>query len=241
MKKFLTPALIAVAALALTGCANETTASPVPAKTASTEVSASPSSTPSATEAVWNTFTSEDGVFSFKYPADWTTEATYPEPTPERQKRIEVAVRDSSGATVASLSTGATGLGGACENLYPFTALDTKDLDLPHDPIADTSGFTTPRFQFSAIENPNGVTASIGILNIVNQAETCMIYNVFALPEGNPYGLVSFGDQFQSGSEGDHSALVPTFANLDEARAFMETDNYKKLKTMFTSLTVTEN
>ncbi len=241
MKRLIVPALVAAAALALTGCANDTTASPVPAKTGTPQPSKTPSITPSPTETAWNSFSTEDGYFSFKYPADWTVEASYPEPAFEDQKAVDIRVNDAKGQTVANLSSGGLGFGSPCGTPYPFTALDTAEMNLPHDTVTASSEATTPRFQFSAIEYPSGVSASMGIINFINPTEACQFWNVYASPKSDPHYYVSFADQIKGGVEGASTPLVPTFANLDEARAFMETDNYKKLKTLFTSLTVTEN
>lgn len=93
-----------------------------------------PSATPTQERvAAWETFTTDDGVFSFEHPAEWTVEATRPDTGFAENNVWDVKVMDASGTVAASLTSGNGGIGGACggEQVVPITVIDSQDMTLP--------------------------------------------------------------------------------------------------------------
>ena len=176
-------------------------------------------------------FTSEDGKASFVLPEGWTAKDV-PVGTPG-YPGSGITVSDESGKAVASFQHGAAGgLGGACTaGAYKITELDSGASSLTA-PWAVERGV---RYSYRVMDKTSlgkGFSYQLGLVDkdSGSDKDNCLMYTVVT---GTPTGILSFADRaVQDPAE-------PTFASMGEARAYVETPVYKKLKAMIQSLKIT--
>jgi hypothetical protein len=175
-------------------------------------------------------FVSEDGKASFVVPEGWTAKDVqvgmpdYP--------ASGITVSDETGRTVANFQHGAAGgLGGACPGeKYRMTELDTATSSL-NAQWAMSAGV---RFSYRVLDQTSvgkGLSYQVGLVDKSSGQvqDTCLMYSVVT---GTPKGILSFADRaVQDPAE-------PRFASMAEARAYMETPEYRKLKAMIRSLKI---
>lgn len=122
-----------------------------------------------------------------------------------------------------------------------YVELDSIPVDVPVD--ADTPGTTSPRFVYRVVTG-TGLKASFGITSLPagTAVDGCTEYHhLESLPNGT---MLAVSDHFQFNglAAGWLSTLTtsvtPTFASLDEARAFMGTDEYQTYKRMLSSVRI---
>jgi hypothetical protein len=176
-------------------------------------------------------FVSEDGKASFVLPQGWTAKDV-PVGTPD-YPGSGITVSDEAGKTVANFQHAAAGgLGGACPNeKYTMTELDTGLSSI----TADWAVQRGVRFSYRVLDRTpagQGVTYQVGLVDKDSSPvqDTCQI---IAVVTGTPRGILSF-----TGAGAGGSATEPTFAGMAEARAYLETPEYKKLKGMIQSLQI---
>jgi|GEM_PF-2235803 len=183
-------------------------------------------------------YTSPDGRVSFNYPAAWTVQ-TKESSTPGA---VNLAVKDASGKKLAELAFGTQGggLGGSCGQYVPYTVLDYAEVPLPYNEAFE--GVITPRFAYRAMESNGKVLASYGLTSTVGGADgkACLIYNVVNGPEESPIYMFASGLQMTAGlSDADAKAAgVLVFNTMDEAVAYRNSEEYKQVKAMITSLKI---
>ncbi|MCU1547717.1 MAG: hypothetical protein JWO29_668 [Arthrobacter sp.] len=218
-------------------------ATPVPDVAPSASVSGTAAALPTAPAPVppaeeWRTFRSPGGKVSFEYPPDWNVAAPK---GAAGSPAVDVDVSDADGMVVASLHYGPSGgIGGTCRGAVPYAVLDSVELALPYNAAgADT---IPPRFAFRSLQEPGRITASYGITSSLagRNGKSCMFYNVVSGPAESP--LYSFADAFQvnvggAGEAGDRKG-AKTFATVEEAKAYMQTAEYRNAKRMITSLKI---
>lgn len=229
-----TAALVTAAAIAgsLSACAASEPAKPTsqPAPT-TTEAS-------KLTETPWHRFSDERFPHTFELPDGWTTEEV---PTTYAEYGLyQFSVLDPDGQAQLTFSTQVTGLGGACTGAYED--LDPQELDsqplglvgyVPAAQDASLPPLTPPHFAYRASQLDGRVVTSIGVDN-QTPPTYCFYYNLLATETGS----VLFADRLQvsSAPAGDPADEPREFATMDEARAFMQTEEYRTLKRIFTSL-----
>jgi hypothetical protein len=176
-------------------------------------------------------FVSQDGQASFVLPEGWTAKDV-PVGTND-YPGSGIAVSDEAGKAVASFQHGAAGgLGGACtDGNYKITELDSGTSSLA-DGWAVQRGV---RFSYRVMDRTSlgqGFSYQLGLVDNVSGSvqDSCLMYTVVT---GTPRGILSFADRaVQEPAE-------PRFASMAEARAYLETPGYKKLKAMIQSLQIT--
>ena len=176
-------------------------------------------------------FTSGDGKASFVLPEGWTAKDV-PAGTPD-YPGTEIAVSDETGKPVASFQhSAAGGLGGACpEGTYKITELDGGPSSLA-EAWAVQRGV---RFSYRVMDKTalgQGLSYQLGLVDkdSGSVSDNCLMYT---LVTGTPTGILSFADRAVQ------DAAEPTFTSMAEARAYIETQEYKKLKDMIKCLEVT--
>lgn len=176
-------------------------------------------------------FVSQDGKASFVLPQGWTAKDVTVG-TPD-YPGSGIRVTDGAGKTVADFVHGAVGgLGGACtDGTHKITELDTASSSL----TADWAAQRAVRFSYRVMDQTSdgeGLSYQVGLVDKSSGSvqDNCLMYTVVT---GTPRGMLSFADRaVQNASE-------PRFASVAEARAYMETPEYLKLKAMIRSLQIT--
>jgi hypothetical protein len=175
-------------------------------------------------------FVSEDGKASFVLPEGWTAKDV-PVGTPD-YPGSGIAVSDDAGKAVARFQhVAAGGLGGACnDGKFKITELDSGASSL----TADWAVGRAVRFSYRVMDKTplgQGFSYQLGLVDKSSggTADSCLMYT---LVTGTPRGILSFADRAVQ------DAAEPTFASMAEARAYLETPGYKKLKAMIQSLKI---
>jgi hypothetical protein len=175
-------------------------------------------------------FVSQDGQASFVLPEGWTAKDV-PVGTPD-YPGSGIAVSDDAGKAVARFQhVAAGGLGGACnDGKFKITELDSGASSL----TADWAVGRAVRFSYRVMDKTplgQGFSYQLGLVDKSSggTADSCLMYT---LVTGTPRGILSFADRAVQ------DAAEPTFASMAEARAYLETPGYKKLKAMIQSLKI---
>lgn len=172
----------------------------------------------------------DEGRASFNLPLGWTAEDV-PVGTPE-YPASGIRVTDETGKVVANFQHGAAGgLGGACpDEKYRMAELDSATTSL-NAQWAMSAGV---RFSYRVLDQTSvgkGISYQVGLVDKDSGQvqDTCLMYTVVT---GTPKGILSFADRAVQG------AGEPRFASMAEARAYMATPEYRKLKGMVRSLQI---
>ncbi|WP_026554153.1 hypothetical protein [Arthrobacter sp. 35W] len=174
-------------------------------------------------------FTSQAAKVRFSLPTGWTTSDVPMGNSNVPASGIDVA--DERGKTVARLAYGSGGgLGGACGQTYPVTELDTSFAG-PYSSWALERGV---RFSYRVLDQTfsgKGLLYGLGLVDKDSGGLGANCSNTFyTLVTGAPRGSLSFtGLPAAGGAE-------PVFATMQEARAYMASSEYSKLKEMIVSL-----
>ena len=233
--------------------ANTSTATPSAASSVSPTPTATPSPTPSASPASpatsgvaqpitpsepaapsaaeWERYSNPSARLSFDLPPGWTViEKKVDGATPS----VQLDVANEQGIRIAGLEhANSGGLGGACgPEPVPLLTLDSGSVDIPYRASARPGA---PEFSFRVLDGTgigSKVRGSLGLNQPdPQQLQSCMYYNMVS----SPVATLSFATQFQVNLS-DTKGLA--FDSVDEAKAYMATDEYAQLKRMFTSLSL---
>lgn len=242
----------ATAALALTallvGCAGA--AGPIDAPTAAPTPSESPSATPieSASETPapgagvidttgWLDFATDDGSIAFRYPTDWTLDAQSERLAPdEGRDDAEPWERWMDSATLTAPNGQQLlqmhdfmDIGGACgDDVAPLEVLasepfEAQGLSGESSAIATVAlGTSDDRWRVGV-----GITDEAALPD-----EACKVYFVFSSSDGG----VGMGTHLQLDASGEDTLW--TVDSLDDARAYMETDEYATILEILRSVEV---
>lgn len=234
-------------AIGATGCAGSsapdqappakraTTASPTQAPQATVTPTPTETPTPTPTETPapkpWHRFTDDRMPYSFDVPPGWTV---VEQPAAgAKSGYLQFLVNDDQGNRQLYFSNMVSGLGGTCENAPTLLVeeLDTQAATIPgYTPLASAPvSLGAPRFVYRAMQTHAGVVASLALTD-EQMPPACFLYNLL-----NPAaGTMAFADALQV------SAEYPPhlFASMDEAKAYVQTDDYQTLKRILLSLRV---
>lgn len=124
-----------------------------------------------------------------------------------------------------------------------YVELDSVPVDVPAN--SGASGTGTPRFVYRVVQGTT-LKASFGLTALApgTASDSCTeFHHINSTPEGTTLA-VSDHYQFNGLAPGWLStattSLTPTFASLEEARAFMATEQYRTYKRMFTSVRIVQ-
>lgn len=229
------------AALLLSACAPspEPTPEPTTSKPApkpSPEPTTAPAPEP---EAQWERFSDSRTVGSFEVAPGWrVVESEESEPEHEL---FRFDIVDEDGDLQLRYARKVMGLGGGCggdgsgpdeTSFLTVTDLETVPVEIPGyvrhgDPVPGT---TPTQFTYRAIENSHaeGVFATMAVSDTSLGAPYCFYYNLLQTESA----YVSFADTLQVSI----SDATKHFDTMDEARAFMQTEDYENAKRMLLSL-----
>jgi len=176
-------------------------------------------------------FLSEAAQASFALPTGWTAKdvpagnAEFP--------ASGIAVSDETGKEVATFYHGAGGgLGGGCgPEKYTATELDSASSSL----TADWAVARQVRFSYRVLDQTSvgkGFSYQVGLVDESSGqlSNSCLMYSVVT---GTSRGSLSFADRASKGPG------EPVFQSMAEAKAYMGTPEYRKLKEMIRSLQLT--
>ncbi|WP_425843853.1 hypothetical protein [Agrococcus sp. TSP3-2-1] len=225
MTHAVTIAAAVAALLALTGCAGAAApapSEPAPSFTAAPSASAptDPSAEPSASAAPpvmtddWLEYASSDGSVSFRYPPTWTLEATAePHPDPDELPWEAATLTAPNGQELLRMAQ-FPDIGGSCEAPLAFDVLAVEPAaSMPFEQEDDAVIATV------AVPIGERWEMGIGITSTTRSAGAgCQLYFV-GMSSAHP---VSMGTHFSMPRE-DPLWMVDS---LDDARAYMETDEY---------------
>lgn len=230
-------------ALLFTGCGPQggptTTSSPSPTVTSPTPTgtttavptatgSPNPTGTAPASDA-WTSYTTADGQLTFDHPAAWSVRDPAGE-LPEGGGAF-AEVTNEAGRPLATLRTNMA-VGSTCMDRYPYSVLDSEELpDLMQGEAAprfvyetrgndETPGpADTPAASYgiTSVPAPTGDSASC-IFHFFNWPPTAAMFGAFYNPENN----------VTPGAE--------SLPYLEQAKKYMETDEYADIRRMITSL-----
>ncbi|WP_336992268.1 hypothetical protein [Leucobacter sp. VD1] len=144
---------------------------------------------------------------------------------------LAFSLLDMQGHAQLSYSPQVSGLGGACTPELPVLAIEELDQEpLESSTELDPSGTAPVSFVYRASQLADRVVTSLSISNQQPQ-RSCMYYNLVQLPDG----MMAFADTLQIDSAEPGPNPARTFATMDEARAFMKTEEYATLKRVLLS------
>lgn len=259
--KILCPGLTLSLAVALSGCTGGPGRVPAPIDTSTTTQSPASTSTPSPLSQTPSapapasggstlqagplpTSSQNDAVktyahnqVSFAYPADWTV---------VRESSTSVQVLDEHQQRVASFAAdipqGASPCGMSAAHII---TLEEIPLNLPMSTKVKGIAYAAPHFAFTLIEGAK-IWGTMAITGFEQTADGigCYVSNKIVGPEDST-GDYSFGDCVvldmegrRTGRLGYVTTTIPEFASVDDAKAFMKTPYYAKLKNMLISLRI---
>ncbi|MFD5278916.1 hypothetical protein ACFWIX_15335 [Pseudarthrobacter sp. NPDC058362] len=227
-----TLAAAAVAAGILVATSLEPIAAPAPASepvaTQSASAIASTSAAPTPTPAGWERYSNQSAGVAFDLPPGW---AVIEHSVDGAAPSVRLDVQNEQGAKVASMIHAQPGgLGGACgPEAVPLLTLDSAPVTVPY---RAAEGAAAPEFSYRVLNGTGsglGVNGSVGLSQPDQQASAaCMYYNTVS----SPVGTLSFASQFQVNLGGE--GMV--FASVAEAKAYVATGEYARLKRMMVSL-----
>ncbi|MEI6850927.1 MAG: hypothetical protein WCK26_03095 [Candidatus Saccharibacteria bacterium] len=183
----------------------------------------------------YKTFTDDVYKASFKYPDTWTLTSIDVPMAEDQYWNRSLEVKNENGESVAKLILGLSGIGGTCmgeDGVEVKTTYSVLDSSLSSIKAVKS---VSASFLVSASNNGMaGYSASYGLTDTytkVGDYQVCMYYNTFEsnLKDANGYSyLVVFGNGFSNDKY---------FATLDDAKKYIQSDEYKEIKKMLLSLT----
>ncbi|MGX9901688.1 hypothetical protein ACW0JT_20675 [Arthrobacter sp. SA17] len=181
--------------------------------------------------ATWKNYTSQNGLGSFDYPDHWIVAS--------REDGRYSDVVNEQGRTLLTLGFGQTrNIPNVPGNCPPFTVLDSTPMSFPSDRQGQRA--IQPQFIFrvrdvSRLTEPGTSAPFTANLGIADESwgvdgTTCDPQNVVS---GLPSGEYFFAQNYYTGDSSDLK-----FSSMEEARAYMETEEFKTLKRIVTSLKI---
>lgn len=203
-----------------------TSAVPSPTATATTTAAAPATSAPAT--AGWTKYTTTDGDLTFEYPSAWKIK----DPAGELAQGggVFLTVSNEKGKLIATLRTNMS-VGSTCTERYPYGVLDTEPLP------ALAQGGQTPKFIFESRSDPTATDPAkmnpmaYGIMTgpEPSGADACPIFHFFTWPPN----AAQFSGAY---NPFDTTAGGTPNPGVDTPQAYMETQEYKDIKKMITSL-----
>ncbi|MGM1028859.1 MAG: hypothetical protein ACQEWM_03170 [Actinomycetota bacterium] len=192
--------------------------------------SATPDPTPAADPmADWQLIQPQSGRTQFRIPADWSADVTFAEV--DGEPADGVVVRRPDGQAQLRFSQVPGDVGGSCGERPQSEVLDMQSLSLDADePTA--FGAVAAELQDGRWIFGMGVTAE----RQLQEPLGCPFYFITGGPAEavEPSGLLTFATESQLSGTGD--AAVWIVDSLDDARAYLETEEYATLKQILLSL-----
>lgn len=218
----------------LAGCAPQAGTPTTPGSPGGTATSATspPTTTPTTTStatAAWTSFTTADGELTFDHPAAWSVRDPAGELPEGGGAFAEVA--NQAGKPLATLRTNMA-TGSTCMERTPYSVLESQEL-----PALAQNG-ATPLYIFETRGNDatpgpaDTPAAAYGIQTspLPTGPTACPIFHFFTWPPT----AAMFGAFFSP--ENNVTPGAESLPYLEQARKYAQTDEYRDLKKMITSL-----
>lgn len=180
----------------------------------------------------WKTYKTDQYNISFKYPSDWTVgnpkyiNKDYP------YVSRSVEIKNIHNDVVANLTLGVSGLGGVCGDILPtYSVLETEAVDIKSQKPVTLSFITMESNRYQGKYDVHyGLT---DVYTKKGDFKGCMIYILYNSGITGIKGLendysINFGTSISS---------PPTFDSLQDAKEYLKSDEYVKVKKMIKSLT----
>lgn len=196
---------------------------------------------PAETAVKTKTFTSKEKGISFKYPGNWTVVETPSEGNTDAYYGTSISLANETGKELALLQTGG-GLGGSCPDTEPFQTANT----LINQPTT-VQGLAATSFGYTIVASDDGTYGvAFGLadqdkLKSGEESVKCpaMSVNYDYIVKTNDPALAQlmFGLWYSAGN-----TMMPylTFDTFDEAKAYIESTEFKTIETTIKSLTIAE-
>jgi len=186
-------------------------------------------------------FRSKDHNIAFNYPEDWSVAEQVEDGNTAEWYASVVKVLDAQGKETAHLATGGQ-IGGLCSEDAPLIPIST----IIKDPL-ELKGIGKTNFGYTIIETAaNNYGIAFGLLKddlpFGNDSVKCpgmsVNYRYYVTSETKALGGITFGLWYaEAQQEGDPSAHQ-IFKSLDEAKAYAQSDEFKKIMEMIKSLSI---
>jgi len=189
----------------------------------------SPNAPGAAPASAWTSFTTADGQLTFDHPAAWGVRDPAGE-LPEGGGAF-AEVTNAAGKPLATLRTNMA-VGSTCMDRYPYSVLDSEELPR----LIQAQG--TPRFVYEtrgneAAPGPAGTpAAAYGITSVpapTGDSASCIFHFFNWPPTAAMFGAFFNPDNNVTPGAGS----LPT---LEQAKRYLQTDEYKDIRRMITSL-----
>jgi hypothetical protein len=207
-----------------------TSATSIPTSTATTTADGTPGATGTApAPAAWTSFTTADGELTFDLPAAWSVRDPAGE-LPEGGGAF-AEVTNQAGKPLATLRTNMA-TGSTCMERFPYSVLESQELP------ALTQKGSAPVYVFEtrgdeAMPGPADTpAAAYGIQTsaLPTGDSACAIFHFFTWPPT----AAMFGAFFSP--ENNVTPGAESLPYLEQARKYAQTDEYRDIKRMITSL-----
>jgi hypothetical protein len=238
MKKLLVAAAVSMMVLSLSSCewfsnlkpsTPPTSTPPVP-----TYIPPSPSQSTTPPETAWVRYYVEDSGASFLLPPGWSARNSIDKDWGDLVD-YTATVSDSQSKQQLIYIQEPGGIGPSCQpgSQIPITEVDSEEFDIPGyavtNPFAYLYSWTPPKFTFRVIEEqPGQFRGSLGLNDLVLIGDCLYANGLFGPAKGTE---IVFADTFILNGFSGH-----LFSSLDDASAYMDTEEYKILKRILMSL-----
>ncbi|CEA09508.1 hypothetical protein BN1051_02878 [Arthrobacter saudimassiliensis] len=174
--------------------------------------------------AQWSTYTTADRRLAFEYPGDWSVSAVEPLAN-DPDGGVSVRVRDGAGRIIAALDTGLI-VGQECSP--PAEPTQYTEYEARPMPDLTASGGTQQRFVYHSVDPAEGPSkATYAVVSGAEETGQCGLFDFFRLTE-------SSGGRFMGEFVSGQPPESPEF--LEEAAAYPQTEEYRDVLRMLTSL-----
>lgn len=189
-------------------------------------------------------FKAKDAHVTFSYPENWTVKETPSIDSTAEWYVTDIKVLNENGETVAILATGGQ-FGGACDETAPRLAASTIVSD-----SVSIKGVENARFGYTIIEENGkaGVTFGLGnsknnVIKAGDESVQCpgmaINYRYIFESEAEVLHGITFGLWYGQ-QRTDDPNTYKTFASVDDAKKYAQSDEFTQVKAMITSLKISQ-
>lgn len=173
----------------------------------------------------WLDYATDDGSVSFRYPADWALAVSAsPVDLVDRERSLDSATLTAPNGQQLLAFYDFVDIGGACGSEHyvrPLEVLAREAVDVPT--LGEEGRSVLATIALGTVDERWTVGVGITQEAYIDAPETCVVYFVAASSDGG----LGFGTHFQLGTHGEDALW--TVDSLDDARAYMETDEYRTI------------
>jgi len=191
----------------------------------------------------YKTYTDSLYNATFQYPDNWSVGTLTVSSFDPSYNRI-LDIKNDNTIIVATLDLGVSGIGGTCANENGVPQLTTITvLDSTLSSVKATKPVAASFIVTKANDRPSGYYAAYGLSDsytAISDYNVCMPYITFettSLGDNNDKYGIMFGNSGFLSASSSPTFKTKYFATLDDARAYIASNEYKEIKKMLLSLT----